>query len=249
MSIEECQASSEATFLDVCGFGKYNIQHRIEHQGVTYPAKAVMGRAFWHVDETVACAADLDGKGGQHAMKRLAEVGFYPPPAASPAASASTGTALGPVVTVVPCEKNTATAFATGPQPAGTGCRSEADLMGRLEEQLRGLGHHPGRLRIQPASGEGSFVTDTYDATSNVLYEVKAAANRESVRMAIGQLLDYSRYRTPLPHLAIVLPEWPGQDLADLVQSTGMALVVGSEAGFVGLPEVQKLPVPRTSRP
>lgn len=90
-SIEECQASSEATFLDVYGFGKYTIQHRIEHQGATYPAKAVMGRAFWHVDETVACAADLHGKGGQHAMKRLAEVGFYPPPAASPAAWSSSG--------------------------------------------------------------------------------------------------------------------------------------------------------------
>ncbi|WP_286967154.1 MULTISPECIES: hypothetical protein [Arsenicicoccus] len=234
-AIEECQASTEARFLRYYGFGDRNIKHRIQHQGEKYPAKAIMGRAFWHVDKTLVRAADLRGKGGKHAMARLADVGLHPEETA--VASPSTSAASASTVLVVACEQNTADVFERGAQPSGAGTRTEADLMRRLEKHLRVLGHHPGRLRIQPADGKAQFATDTYDVTSNVLYEVKATAERKSVRMAIGQLLDYARYRTPRPRLAIVLPESPGQDLQDLIESIGMTLVVDSDVGFIGLPD------------
>lgn len=75
---------------------------------------------------------------------------------------------------------------------------------------------------------------DLFDVTTNVLYEAKASPTRESVRMALGQLLDYSRHISPTPALAVLLPEPPADDLVDLLNDHGVACVVEiSEGRFV----------------
>lgn len=42
-------------------------------------------------------------------------------------------------------------------------------------------------------SGEGTLLTDGYDLRHRLLIEAKATADRPSLRMALGQLLDYQR--------------------------------------------------------
>lgn len=76
------------------------------------------------------------------------------------------------------------------------------------------------------------MLTDTYDATEEVLWEVKADASRESVRMAIGQLADYLRYLTPGLSSGIVLPTSPYADLVELIQESGHRLLVPRESEF-----------------
>ncbi|MTB71370.1 hypothetical protein GGG17_05180 [Arsenicicoccus sp. MKL-02] len=226
-SIRECDALTEAEFLARYKFGKQNIRNRIEHQGRTYPAKAVMGRAFFHVDETVVTAADLHGV---RALPRLALVGFHPPQGDA-VEGTHASTSGGPAVEVVPCEQNVADGFDTPARPAGTAARLEAGLMAGLQAHLRGLGHQVGRVHI------AGMYTDTYDVTANVLYEVKAGIERKDVRMAIGQLFDYVRYFDKLPpRLAVVLPGDPGPDLRALVASVGMLLVTPEGDGFSGIP-------------
>jgi len=58
-----------------------------------------------------------------------------------------------------------------------------------------------------------------YDAQADLLIEVKSSIEVANVRMAIGQLLDY-RMRlnaTPEPHLAILLPARPEEEVIDLL--------------------------------
>lgn len=46
-------------------------------------------------------------------------------------------------------------------------------------------------------------MTDLYDKTRNNLIEAKGAGARGEIRMAVGQLADYSRFLTPTPCLAV----------------------------------------------
>lgn len=60
--------------------------------------------------------------------------------------------------------------------------------------------------------------TDGWIVESRTLLEAKAHSNREYIRMAIGQLLDYKRHHDPSPSkLAILLPELPNEDLVNLL--------------------------------
>ena len=69
------------------------------------------------------------------------------------------------------------------------------------------------------------LLTDLVDQTTNVLYEAKGAATREAVRMALGQLLDYSRHVPGNPKLAVLLPARPADDLLDLLGRHGVSCV------------------------
>jgi hypothetical protein len=43
--------------------------------------------------------------------------------------------------------------------------------------------------------------------------------------MAIGQLLDYSRFVRPTPRMAVLLPSEPRRDLRELLASAGIEMV------------------------
>lgn len=117
--------------------------------------------------------------------------------------------------------------------------RREGELATAFEAHLAAHGHVVHRFQIRVEGERGTFLTDLYDATDNVLYEAKGKASREHVRMAIGQLLDYRRH-IKVPdglRLAILLPEEPSADLRALLETESISLVTQTAAGdFAGFP-------------
>ena len=75
--------------------------------------------------------------------------------------------------------------------------------------------------------------TDGWIVESRTLLEAKAHSNREYIRMAIGQLLDYKRHHDPIPSkLAILLPESPNDDLKDLLFTQSIDIVYEKDDKF-----------------
>ena len=72
--------------------------------------------------------------------------------------------------------------------------------------------------------------TNVADINGGVLYEAKADADRMSVRLALGQVLDYGRYVDGV-ELALLLPEMPGADLVELLGSHQIGCVVQGSPG------------------
>ena len=77
------------------------------------------------------------------------------------------------------------------------------------------------------------LVTDADDSETRILIEAKASSGRKDVRMALGQLLDYSCFLAPSPRLAILLPDRPTTDLLDLLGSYQVSVIVRDASGFV----------------
>jgi hypothetical protein len=124
-----------------------------------------------------------------------------------------------------------------GPQ---TVTRRESLLTQAFENFLAAHHHTVKRFQLVIEGESGALLTDTYDVTDNVLYEAKSASERNHVRMAIGQLMDYSRHAqkhvAAKLRLAILLPGDPGEDLRDLITGLGIALVFQDGEGFAGFP-------------
>lgn len=74
-------------------------------------------------------------------------------------------------------------------------------------------------LRI-PYRAEGrNLRADLFVTKPRILIEAKGTVARESIRMAIGQLLDYSRWVRPSPALMLLTPDRPPADMCDLLDS------------------------------
>ncbi|MFJ4185548.1 hypothetical protein [Kitasatospora sp. NPDC089509] len=123
---------------------------------------------------------------------------------------------------------------------ASIAVRREAELTKTYRAVLESLGHETGAFQIKVEGMSSTLRTDLYDATDHVLYEAKGSGSREDVRMAIGQLLDYSRYvKTPTrqhePHMVVLLPAPPAADMQALLAHHRIGLVYQSDDGkFVG---------------
>ncbi len=100
--------------------------------------------------------------------------------------------------------------------------RIEANLVERFVKHLAALGRITSRHRY--VIGSETTECDIYDETTDLLIEAKASANRDDVRMAIGQLADYGRHE-PDATRAVLLPKRPSQDLVDLIWSTGTDVI------------------------
>ncbi|MEV0115549.1 hypothetical protein AB0H77_20275 [Streptomyces sp. NPDC050844] len=115
--------------------------------------------------------------------------------------------------------------------------RREAELSDRFLEFLQAKGHEVTRFRVWIKGQTHPLYTDLYDATDNVLYEAKGTSSRDAVRQAIGQLFDYRRHiEATDARLAVLLPHAPIDDLRDLVESVGFALVYEDGDKFIGWP-------------
>ena len=89
------------------------------------------------------------------------------------------------------------------------------------------------KRHMYPLYGSVSaLVCDLVDETDHVLYEAKGDVRRNSIRMAIGQLLDYRRFESLLMSLAILLPRRPTQDLIELIHSVPVSAVWRTKDGF-----------------
>lgn len=132
---------------------------------------------------------------------------------------------------VVEAEVHQTGVFRAGAIGAQEKVRREGDLTERFRDWL-------GRplARIAVLVGEtAKLYTDLYDEERHELYEAKAAAGREEIRMAIGQLLDYRRYIDPSREgliLTVLLPERPTEDLIAFLEFEGLNLVYETEPGL-----------------
>ncbi|MEV6864926.1 hypothetical protein AB0M44_28450 [Streptosporangium subroseum] len=121
--------------------------------------------------------------------------------------------------------------------PQTTAERREAKLADSFQMFLEAEKHQVKRFQIKVKGLTSTLLTDLYDATTHVLYEAKGTSSRDAVRMAIGQLMDYCRYVTPVdPTLAVLLPVKPHDDLQDLLKLVNIALVYQDGDDFVGYP-------------
>ena len=87
------------------------------------------------------------------------------------------------------------------------------------------------RHKIVPEGEWKPLFTDLYVEDLNLVIEGKGSATRENMRMAIGQLADYSRFLES-PKRAILLPSEPRPDLAALAASEVIAVIWPTGDGF-----------------
>jgi len=111
---------------------------------------------------------------------------------------------------------------------SGTAVYNEAQLVSRFQTFLESHGHTVERYRITTPAGV--LYTDVADTSNAVLYEAKADADRMSVRLALGQVLDYGRY-VQGTKLAVLLPGMPSPDLVFLLKHYLIGCVVESGPG------------------
>ncbi|WP_399088193.1 hypothetical protein ACGH2B_12960 [Streptomyces sp. BBFR2] len=118
--------------------------------------------------------------------------------------------------------------------------RHEAELTQAYKAHLDSFGHRTGAFQIKVKGLTSTLRTDLYDATDHVLYEAKGSSSREDVRMALGQILDYSRYvKTPEhegePKRVILLPAAPPADMYTLLDRYDVGVAYRADDGsFVG---------------
>ncbi|MFE2842545.1 restriction endonuclease [Streptomyces scopuliridis] len=108
-----------------------------------------------------------------------------------------------------------------------------ARLTADYASHLRGLGHEVSAAQVRVKGETRIAQVDLLDVTENRLIEVKHNATRDSVRRAIGALLDYRRFFNPTPTLTLLLPSAPREDLLDLCASLCIEVVWPTpEGGF-----------------
>ncbi len=138
-----------------------------------------------------------------------------------------------PSVEVVPIEEQHVEAFSvtnTGGQSVAH--RSEQTLVLAFRDYQESRGHTIERHRYVPKGSRSALYCDLVDLTDHVLYEAKSDVKRTSIRMAIGQLLDYRRFEQDEMELAILLPRKPTQDIIDLILSVPAIAVWRTTEGF-----------------
>ncbi|GAB3922067.1 hypothetical protein GCM10029976_010000 [Kribbella albertanoniae] len=98
--------------------------------------------------------------------------------------------------------------------------RPETRLSKSFERHLISQGHPVHRLGIRHTPDCKQLLTDTWIGSLNLLLEAKAGATqeRQNVRMALGQLADYTRFVQGV-RKAVLLERRPIADLLDLSTS------------------------------
>lgn len=108
--------------------------------------------------------------------------------------------------------------------------RREAELVRRYREHLQGLGLVVRSRRIRPPGEANSLRTDLYVESTDELCEAKGVTTRETVRSAVGQVLDYRRHLQP-KSLAVLLPTRPTDDLVAFMHSVEISCVYEERRG------------------
>jgi hypothetical protein len=119
----------------------------------------------------------------------------------------------------------------SGSQPV-TAVRAESELVARYRKAAAAQGHTFKRWKIVPPGELRPLFTDPYDQSANELIEAKGTATRGAIREAIGQLFDYRRHIPPDdPHLAVLLPHRPSEDLVDLLHTCAITCIYETDRG------------------
>ncbi|MGB8209205.1 MAG: hypothetical protein WCF69_16665 [Mycobacterium sp.] len=124
---------------------------------------------------------------------------------------------------------------------SGLVLQNEAQLTRRFQRYLEDHHREVMRYRIIPV-GSTTLYSDLADITDNVLYEAKGSADRMSVRLALGQVLDYGRY-VEGSRLAILVPEAPAADLVELLELHDVGCVVETTPeNFIDMTTLKRCP-------
>jgi hypothetical protein len=108
--------------------------------------------------------------------------------------------------------------------------RREQELVDSYRKHMEAKGHSIVRLQIPNGSG-GFLWNDIYDKNLDALIEAKGSNDRESIRMALGQVLDYQRWAKPRLR-GVLLPDKPQDDLTDLLAANGIITIWQTSTGF-----------------
>ena len=110
--------------------------------------------------------------------------------------------------------------------------RREQGLVLTFAEHLERSAHEVCRLQLWPDGEPAPLFCDLYDKTTRTVYEAKGTVSRPAIRMAIGQLADYSRLIKPDASRALLLPQKPRPDLVWLAQGQRISITYPVDAGF-----------------
>ncbi|MFE3912327.1 restriction endonuclease [Streptomyces sp. NPDC059130] len=109
--------------------------------------------------------------------------------------------------------------------------RREVQLVLAFADYLTEKGHQSHRHRLLPPGESRPLFTDLYAPGLGLLVEAKGSVTRENLRMAIGQLADYSRFVSHR-HRAILLPSKPREDLLSLAESQRCVVIWQEGKGY-----------------
>ncbi|WP_139363084.1 hypothetical protein [Gordonia sp. IITR100] len=126
--------------------------------------------------------------------------------------------------TLRPVESNVTEFFeVTTDRSTAERVRREADLQERYRQYLLARGHEVMRYEICSPSG-AVLATDLHDLSDDDLIEVKSAVDRETLRLALGQILDYQRFVNP-KRCTLLVPEMPPHEMIDLFTKLAIRVV------------------------
>lgn len=152
--------------------------------------------------------------------------GFYSRSGASAVAStAEPSSTLGPVESA-----RTEPVDLRAPPANRQAWREEGLLVSRYAHWARARGRTIGRLEIRTPEGD-RLVADAFEPERSLLIEAKSASLRSSMRMAVGQLLDYAQNLTGDPHLAVLVPESLSPSVQRFVARCGVGTIVETSRG------------------
>jgi hypothetical protein len=103
--------------------------------------------------------------------------------------------------------------------------RQEKLLVARYVKYMENQGDTIVRHKIEVRDTRGSLFSDIFNETRRQLVEAKVQTTRSNVRMAIGQLADYTRFIQPPPRRAVLLDTRPPSDLNDLLHRQEIAAI------------------------
>lgn len=139
-------------------------------------------------------------------------------------------TPLESVATPMALENPIAETFETQRPTPQVAHRREAALQKRYSQHLTQQGHKVCRHKITVSGEPAALYTDLFDLTTGELVEAKADSGRATIRLALGQILDYSRHvehRTK----AILVPDKPSSDLLELLRGHQVAAIWETDPG------------------
>jgi hypothetical protein len=137
-----------------------------------------------------------------------------------------------PVATEVEVEAHNTETYEVSGQTTWTAIRREQPLVIAYKTWMEKKGSEIVRYKFRAPNMPAHLFCDIYDKTRNNLIEGKADASRPSIRMALGQLLDYRRFAPQGAKLAVLTDLRPHQDLEDLLGSVDVACIWKTEHGF-----------------
>ncbi|WP_210085557.1 hypothetical protein [Mycobacterium sp. OAE908] len=131
----------------------------------------------------------------------------------------------GPVVRRIPVEEQLTEDFAAEYKALSRKdrTRKEAKLQKRYERYLNNALRHK-TCRHEICVDDQTLYTDLYDETIDDLIEVKSSVERSTMRLALGQILDYAKIINPT-NRTILVPRRPVRGIIELFHHHGVRVV------------------------